>query len=799
MRLRPHDVVQLRHGGIEGHQVRSAPGVPLFSIAAALILASGIITSAPWPERQLPIAGDSVYGTVVDTAGQPVLGARVALIELGRATLTAADGSFGMGDVPSGRYTATVQRLGFAPLARQLTLPSSVAIVFRLVPSPLRFQAVTATATRGAIAPLASPLSTDALFGERLRREHEVSLAHALDGLAGVRTLSTGEQVGKPVVRGLSGPRVLALDNGLRMEDYSWSDEDGPSIDSRLAERVEVIRGPASVLYGSDAIGGVINVIPDDVPSARGRRSFVRGAQELYGATNNREVGGLLRLEGASGGFGWRATGIGRRGGNIHAPPGNEETPTGTIYDTKYHALNGEVAAGFHAERANGTLRYERYGGDFGILDGPPVPDDDVSGPLRRLADDRIQGITSWLIGDTRLETRSQWQRHALQELVGESRVGGARPSVDLLLRTSTTDVLLHHAYSGRLSGTLGASGLQQVNTSSGEYPLVPNARTTNGAAFVYEQATVGEWSVSAGARGDLHRVVADANEELQLAGQARTSSAVTGDVGLVYRPIDGLSLAANVGRAFRAPTLYELFTNGPHLGEARYEVGLTGARPETSLNTDLSVRWENGRFRGAVAGYHTLIDHYLYIEPTGEERTVPGEEGAVDTLPVYRYKQTSRATLTGVDLSSEVEALDVLTLRFRFDYVHGTNDATSEPLPRMPASRGDLEAELHTRVAGREPGDGGRERLLGHAYVSIGTRMVAKQSRLGPFDTPTDGYALLQLTGGISHELRGRPLFFDIRVRNALNSRYSDFLSRYKLFAYEPGRNIVFRLSTGL
>ncbi len=767
----------------------------MFSIASALILASGIITSAPWTHVHR-VAGDSVFGTVVDTAGQPILGARVALVELGRATLTAADGSFGMSDVPSGRYTATVQRLGFAPLVRQLTLPAPVAIVFRLVPSPLRFQAVTVTATRGAIDPMTSPLSTDALSGERLRREHEVSLAHALDGIAGVRTLSTGEQVGKPVVRGLSGPRVLILDNGLRLEDYSWSDEDGPSIDSRLAERVEVIRGPASVLYGSDAMGGVINVIPEDVPSARGRRSYIRGAQEIYGATNNREVGGLLRLEGASGAFGWRATGIGRHAGNIHAPPGNEETPTGNIYDTKYHAINGDVAAGIHAERANGTLRYERYGGDFGILDGPPVADDDVSGPLRRLSDDRVQGVTTWLVGNTRLELRSQWQRHSLKELVGESRVGDATPSVDLLLRTVTTDLLLHHGYSQWLTGTLGASGLQQMNSSSGEFPLVPNARTTNGAAFLYEQATFGAWSVSAGARGDLHRVLADANEELQLARQTRNSSAVTGDLGLVHRVLDGLSLAGNLGRAFRAPTLHELFTNGPHLGEARYEMGLTGAAPETSVNADVGVRWENGRFRGAIAGYRNLIDHYLYIEPTGEERTVAGEGGAVDTLPVYRYKQTSRATLLGVDLSAEVEALDALTLRLRFDHVHGTNDATAEPLPRIPASRGDLEAELHTAPGAR---GGARVRTLGNAYLSVGTRLVAKQTRLGQFDTPTDGYALLQLAGGISRDFRGRPLFFDIRVRNALNTRYSDFLSRYKLFAYEPGRNIIFRLSTGL
>src|SRR5438046_8700320 len=140
--------------------------------------------------------------------------------------------------------------------------------------------------------------------------------------MPGVRTLSTGEQVGKPVIRGLTGPRVLVLESGQRLAHCSWRDEDGPSVDARLAERVEVIRGPASVLYGSDAIGGVINVIPKDVPDGRGRPAFMRGAAELYGATNNNEVGTVLRAEGASGGVGWSAAGSGRRAANCHTQPG---------------------------------------------------------------------------------------------------------------------------------------------------------------------------------------------------------------------------------------------------------------------------------------------------------------------------------------------------------------------------------------------------------------------------------------------------------------------------------------------
>src|SRR3989442_981446 len=141
--------------------------------------------------------------------------------------------------------------------------------------------------------------------GGRLRGTRGVSVGRALETLAGVRTLSTGESIGKPMIRGLAGARVLALVNGSRLEDYSWSDEDGPSVDPRLAERIEVIRGPASVLYGSDALGGVVNVIPAELPDANGGPAFTRSGLELSGATNNAELGGALRVEGASGRLGW--------------------------------------------------------------------------------------------------------------------------------------------------------------------------------------------------------------------------------------------------------------------------------------------------------------------------------------------------------------------------------------------------------------------------------------------------------------------------------------------------------------
>src|SRR2546428_4727616 len=243
----------------------------------------------------------------------------------------------------------------------------------------VRVEPVTVTATRQPIAAHGSSLPVSGLSGDRLRRAQSVSLGRALETLAGVRTLSTGESIGKRVMRGLAGARVLVLGNGSGLEDYSWSDEDGPSVDARLAERVEVIRGPASVLYGSDALGGVVNVIPAELPDANGGPAFARSGLEVSGATNNAELGGALRVEGASGRLGWRATAIGRHAADVH-------TPGGELDNTGFGALSGEAAVGLWGSRGGAALRYARYGGEFKLLEAnrpPAAPAPGEAGPPR--------------------------------------------------------------------------------------------------------------------------------------------------------------------------------------------------------------------------------------------------------------------------------------------------------------------------------------------------------------------------------------------------------------------------------
>src|SRR5213083_2274805 len=669
-------------------------------------------------------SGDTLSGRVVDRDGHAVAGATVVVVELHRVALTQTDGRFRFADLPARSYTVTVRRLGFAPTARPVAVSGPTTLDLILERTSVWVEPVTVTATRAPLDVLSSPLPTEALSEDRLRRAQNVSLAHALAELPGINALTTGQQIGKPVIRGLAGPRVLVLEDGSRLEDYSWSDEDGPSVDARLAQRVEVIRGPSSVLYGSDALGGVVNVIPAELPDANGGPRMIRTGFEVSGATNNAEVEAAARIEGASGAWAWRAFGIGRAAGSLH-------TPAGELDNTGFGALNGEAAVGRRGAGGSTTLRYTRYAGEFKLLEANERPSGaEEGGPERKLSDDRVQLAGDYRVGSLRLETRAQWQRHSLVEVsdTGTSPTGTPLEGTafDLLLNTTSLDVLAHHGAGSAVRGTVGVSGLYQTNETRGPIPLVPDARTRSAAAFVFEQATHGRWSALAGGRIDVRRLSADGNATLAVAPQQRHYTDWSGDAGLVYRPIETVSLAANVGRAWRAPTLFELFSNGPHLGEARYEIGDANLEPETGTNVDLAARWQSSRVRAELAGYRNAVARFIYITPTGSFAFLT----PTDSLPVYRYRQAD-ALLLGGEAAAEVEVAAPLTLRARADAVRGTNRATNEPLPLVPPARAALGAELH-RAGGSRRAD--------RAYAGVEVEAATRQTRLTPLDIPTGG-----------------------------------------------------------
>lgn len=586
-----------------------------------------------------------------------------------------------------------------------------------------------------------------------------------------------------------------------RLEDYSWSEEDAPSIDARLAQRVEVIRGPASVLYGSDAIGGVVNVVPQDLPTTADGGSFRHIGAEVYGASNNKEAGGALNVEGASGRLGWRGMSIGRFAQSF-------ATPDGEVEHTGYLSVNGEAAAGIRGDRSNTTLRFSHYGGEFKLLEArKPVgalKTDKEEGPERKLADDRLQLTNDFLFSGVRLETKAQYQRHSLVEVsddlciispsacgivnslvpsrsvsaaVGAAAAPTEQTAFDLLLNTGTVDILAHHALTASIHGVAGVSGLFQKNDSRGPIFLIPSATTTSGAAFAFEEITAGMFTFAAGARVDARKTSADANRSIGLTSNREiTYTEPSGNLGLLFRPTQFVSITANAGAAWRAPTLFELFSNGPHLAEARYEIGDPTLNAEKARDLDVGLRWENEVVRAEVTGFRNAISDYVYVTPTNSQQA---------GLRVYRHLQAD-ALLTGGEVALQIAATPQVLLKGRYDFVRGTNKDLGQPLPLMPPKRGAVGAEYHFTTG-----------WAGNSFISGEVEHTAKQDRPNSQDVVTNGYTLVNFDIGFHQTVFGRATRVDLGLRNVMNTSYRDFLSRYKGFALDPGRNMILRIST--
>jgi iron complex outermembrane recepter protein len=518
---------------------------------------------------------------------------------------------------------------------------------------------------------------------------------------------------------------------------------------------------------------------------------FYRAGGEFYGASNNLETGAALDLEGAAGRFGWRATGIGRLAQSY-------ETPDGEVEHTGFFSVNGEAAAAMRGDHSTTSLRLAHYGGEFKLLEarGPGSGSEvegEEEGPERKLADERLQLVHDHIVSGIRLETKAQLQRHSLIEVSDDlciidpttcaSAIAAAseeereQTAFDLLLNTATLDVTAHTMTSHGERYVFGVSGMLQNSDSRGPIVLIPDASIQSAALFAFNEKTFGKLDFAGGLRFDVRNTEARANSALGLSREdQRTWVQPSGNLGVVIHATPELSFVANAGVAWRAPTLFERFANGPHLAEGRYEIGDKSIEPETARNLDIGLRWNSSIASAEIAVFRNKVEDFIYVTPTAEIR---------NDLRVFRHLHAD-ALLTGAELSAQVFATPDLIFRARHDFVRGTNEETDTPLPLMAPPRTAGGAEYHVRTGS-----------LGDSFVAAEVEHVQKQHRPNELDFVTGAYTLVNFDLGFHYRLLGRAARFDIGVRNAANTRYRSFLSRYKEFALEPGRNIVLRIST--
>ena len=710
----------------------------------------------------------ALHGRVVDTSGAPLAGVRVVVTELARTHLTGDDGRFRFGAVTEGRYTLSFSRVGLAPESRRVVVADGDRVVdVTMRPSRIQLAAVQVTATPAATRAQESPQPIAVLEGPELRATQGAALGETLEMVPGVRSLSMTTGIGKPVIRGMTHYRVVTLDNGQRTETQAWGHDHSPNVETATAERVEVIKGPASVLYGSDALGGVINVVAPAVPDALDVPKFVRGRLATMYNSNVRGADGTLTLEGATGGLGARA-GVTLRGS------GDMRTPSGALSNTNNRAVASEGALGYRAPWGSIAARYSGRGERIEIYDDPIL----VPGytGFQLIDTHRATLELNAPIGGARLQANAGYEQNYRREFAD---VAASQAALGLFVRNWTGLAHLHHAPIGPVSGTIGVSGMTSAFENLGTQTLIPSSDTRNAAVYAFEQAELGRWKATVGARYDWRSLATDGNASIGVPAQSRTFSAATGSVGLLYKLAEPVNLVFNVARGFRAPAAPDLFANGFHEGTRAFERGNPDVGVETSLNTELGVRVATSNLTAEASGFVNRVDDYVYLRPFGTSG------GTFDSLQVVQ----GNARLAGVEARVAYRPLDFLTLQASGDYVRGQNLSAAVPLTFIPP----LRLLYGVRLEG---GEGGK---LQNRYVSVTAETNARQTRIDPRDVAPPGYTITSLGAGFTRLVPRGPVTVDLSVRNAFNVRYRSFMSRYKQFADGPGRAVVLRVSTPL
>ncbi|MBK5941735.1 TonB-dependent receptor [Halochromatium roseum] len=646
--------------------------------------------------------------------------------------------------------------------------------------------------------PLLQAANIAVLSGEDLRRRQRFTLGETLETLPGVASITAGNMVGKPVIRGLSGNQIQVLSNGIGVDYQQYGERHPPNIDPFLAGRIEVVRGASSLLYGSGALGGAIDVqAPAFVFMPEGESEALADTLFVYHSNNEQwDTGAKARA--SSDRFSLDAGIMGRSAGNLTTPnaataaeSGNPSDPkfTGELPFTNFDQLNAQFGAGMLTDVGEFGVRYNQWNNENNFL----LPTGQGIGLW--LNNDQLQLTGAMpLASDWELKPTLSWQ-HNLRRAnsPGQPLSAGYDGTIHLEFDRYVARLEAIHGPLGPFDGgTLGVEYSNKIQYSRGTTVLAPGGEVSNLALFAFESKDIGDWTLQAGLRHDWHSVTGDAGKTraaVTFTGRdSHDYSVFTGSLGAVYRLTDQVAIASNLGRGFRAPSLFELYADGVHGGVAAIQEGNPDLEPEQSINVDLGLRWNTPRLQGSATVYRNAISDYIYLQDTGRSR---------NGLPIFAYQQDD-ALLTGLELEASWQLTDQLELSGSLDLVRGTNDRTDEDLPLLPADSLRLEATYWFAERGpiREP------------YLTLGMRHAAakdaapgepfSQFDLMPFGTAsTDAYTLADLDLGFAFPAFGNRLArVDLTVRNLFDTEYRDFLDTYKGYALSPGRDIRVSLS---
>jgi len=700
----------------------------------------------------------TIKGKVIDkSTGEPLPAADVHLIEVKRGTITKTDGTFVIQSVPAGNYTIEVSYVGYKKSRKKAEVKDglSTEVTVELEQTVISLPDVVVTGTMYERSPFEIHQPIAILDEDKLGLRLSENLAKTLSYEPGINLEYNGSAVGRPVIRGLTGTRILILDNGIRIGDASdLTPDHAVSFDPASVERVEIIRGPASLFYGVNALGGVINVISNDIP--RTVHDKLRGSLRLTGESVNSGLAGV-------GFFDYGFKNFALRGEFGYRQNNNVKIPSGELENTNSKNLSSSLGVAYHTRNFSSGFAFRNYTGDYGIPHEHQEGEVEEEMPRFKIRRDKYEFKT-----DLKFEGKiiQGTELHLNQTNYDHREIEGGETATHIKIKTTNADIKLKHSRFGSFDGMLGASFIYQNYSTIGEEKFFADANLYLASLVLYEELGLGNLTLQTGFRFDYARVRSKEFEGIQ--AQDKKFGVFSSSAGIVYKSGNPVSVSLSFSRGFRVPSLQELFAYGPHLGTQSFEIGNPNLKPETSNEIDLSLKLLSEKSTADISLFLNYVNDFTY----------PFNTGRIDTssnLPIYEYK-AANAFLRGFEAKFETQLFKNFNASLLFDYVEGKRRDVDEYLPFIPPFRSIASVEYRTSKFN----------------FGVEVKAVSSQNKIAPTETRTPGYVIFNLHLGLRLPMKGFAQEINLNVENLTNRRYYDHLSRIKDFAPMPGRNIV-------
>lgn len=780
-------------------------------------------------------AQNSLTGRVIAGESKEALaGAHIFIPDLHKGTTTDVDGFFEIVNLPSSSFLVEVGYLGYSNQVVRVDISGRTEIEVELIHAAIEMAEVVVTGPSASSERQLNPIPTMVIDDISSNKLATKNIIEAIAKLPGVAQVSTGGAISKPVIRGLGYNRVIVLNNHIRQEGQQWGDEHGIEIDEYSVDRVEIIKGPGSLKYGSDAMAGVIHFLP---PKPVSDGTIIGHLMANY-QTNNHLQGYSAMNAGNVNGINWLARVSAKTAGNY------ENAFDGPVYNSGFNELNFNSSLGINKKWGFSRLNFSRFDQTVGLVEGErdemghflgqvvtggqtveerAMTGDDLKGyridvPNQGILHQKVSSNSKLFLDRSVLSLNLGYQQNSRNEY--EDPIHEDEAELAFQLNTFNYDLQYLLPEFNQWQPSVGVNGMVQKSLNEGEEFLIPEYNLWDGGIFGFIQRSQGSWYLNGGIRYDFRHVESiplylDADEEpveepvpggtTKFQRFNANFSNISASIGASYKMTEELTAKLNLSRGFRSPNMSELGSNGVHEGTFRYEVGNSGLNPETSLQWDAGLVFNNEHLSVEFGLFHNTVHNYIHIQKL---RNSMGGDSIIqvdDPSVVFQYVQGD-AHLYGGEIIIDIHPhpWDWLHFENSFSYVRGElrdQPAGASNLPFMPAPK------IHSELRADFKKEGSSWQNL---YFRLGLdHTFAQENVFSAFETetPSVGYTLVHAGAGTDiHGKNGVKLFsLSVAASNLLDVAYQSHLSRLKyapenpatgrVGVYNMGRNISMRL----